>query len=85
MIRPYLPFFLVLFALTVPTESAGQPGNLTQLNSVAINVTLSKDAKEMGLTEVGIKDQSLVLLKTKLPRLKVTKYTVLVSLIFGST
>ena len=73
MIRLYLPFFLALFILVVPKESEGQNGQLTQINSVKIVVRLYGESKDMGLTEDGIKDQILVLLRSKLPRLPVNK------------
>ena len=82
MIRLYLPFFLALLFLVGPKESIGQDGQLTQINSVTIVVWLSDKAKEMGLTKRGIKDQILVSLRSKLPRLAVNKlahYRLLVS------
>jgi len=71
LIRLYLPFFLALLFLAVPKESVGQAGNLAQISALEIFVTLTKTAKELKLSESKIKDQALVLLRSKLPRLEV--------------
>ena len=72
MIRLYLLFFLALLILVVPKESAGQNGNFTEMSETFISVpNLSRCAKKLGLDKTSIKNQALVLLRSKLPRLLV--------------
>jgi len=74
MVRLYLPFFLALFILVVPKESEGQYGKLAELTEVRIVVENLKEAKEkLGLTSKDVENHVLVLLRSKLPGLEVSR------------
>jgi len=75
VLRLYIPFFLALFFLVVPKESAGQDGDLTNVSEVSIVVgKLDSPSKTLGLDEMAIKNHVFVLLQSKLPRLLVKDY-----------
>jgi len=66
--------FFALLLLVVPVESAGQNGELAKLTEVKIVVEdLSLDARMLALNEYEIKNQVVVFLQSKLPRLKVNE------------
>ena len=74
MVRLFLSVFFALFILAVPKESVGQTGQLAGLTEIKLLVkTLSRAAKQSGLTETQFKDHILVFLQSKLPRLAVAK------------
>jgi len=72
MVRLYLPFFLALLFLVVPKESAAQYGNFAEMSEVSILVEIRGTETEKLLFDAPvIKNQALVLLRSKLPRLLV--------------
>jgi len=68
----YLLLGVALFVVSVPEGLRAQNGRLAGLDEVNILVEdLPSSTKRLGLTEQSIKDQVLVLLRSKLPRLSV--------------
>jgi len=74
MIRLYLPFLLALLILATPRELVGLsvPSGLVRLQGVKITVDLEGAAYKLGLNDESMKNRILVLLRRKLPRLRVS-------------
>ena len=74
MHRLYLTLFSALLILVMPRESDGvsSPSGLTGLQKVSITVDLEGSAIGIGLNERSMRNQILVSLKSKLPRLQVS-------------
>ncbi len=86
MCRLLLMFFLALLFLAEPKESTGQSAELAKLHDVTLVVEdLDRREKELGLNEESLKNHTLALLQSKVPRLTVNQPSAEGSLLVDAT